>query len=423
MTLDQLFLRCVPYTPDRDAVATVDERYTYRDLSRCAASYKAAFTVAGLGAGDRLVALLDPGIEALASLCACSQLGIIWTPVSPEDPLTRIQAIVDALSPGGLVSGADGTILHDLRSRAAIGQLTPSGARWLRPLPGARKAPAPRQVIDSDAAYIVFGSGESRPLRGVVMTHGAACRLLQTLLLFNALPIGSIVASAATVASRLWILTAATALGNGGTIAVLPRSRWFRPRELALCLESCGAHQLNAAPVIWEQLAYEAEAELKEIRTLSALFSTGGPIRGDAARRLQLSCPDLRIMNAFGQSECLAYSFGDVTDPARMEMVSIGRGCDGMELLLLDADGRRVTTPRVPGELYVRAASLFTGYWNDPVGTSEALMPHPLLPETGERVLRTGDVAYFDEEGDFFFCGRRDSPAVREVCGATRSRF
>jgi acyl-CoA synthetase (AMP-forming)/AMP-acid ligase II len=45
------------------------------------------------------------------------------------------------------------------------------------------------------------------------------------------------------------------------------------------------------------------------------------------------------------------------------------------------------------------------GYWGDPRATAERFPPGPL---PGERVCRTGDLFRTDEDGFFYFVGRKD---------------
>src|SRR5437763_319100 len=78
--------------------------------------------------------------------------------------------------------------------------------------------------------------------------------------------------------------------------------------------------------------------------------------------------------------------------------VLIGRPIPCVELRLLDDGGEQVDDGD-PGEIVVRGANLFSGYWPD--GTDG--------PD-GDGWFRTGDVAYGDADGDLFLVDR-----VREL--------
>jgi fatty-acyl-CoA synthase len=53
------------------------------------------------------------------------------------------------------------------------------------------------------------------------------------------------------------------------------------------------------------------------------------------------------------------------------------------------------------GEIIVHGPQVMTGYWNRPEATAEAF-----VEIDGQRFLRTGDLAYVDDEGYFFFVDR-----------------
>jgi len=77
---------------------------------------------------------------------------------------------------------------------------------------------------------------------------------------------------------------------------------------------------------------------------------------------------------------------------------SIGRPIPGVELLLLDEHGEEVDEGD-PGEVVVRGANLFSGYWPDGTGGPDA-----------DGWFRTGDVAVADDDGDLYLVDR-----VREL--------
>jgi acyl-CoA synthetase (AMP-forming)/AMP-acid ligase II len=77
---------------------------------------------------------------------------------------------------------------------------------------------------------------------------------------------------------------------------------------------------------------------------------------------------------------------------------SCGKAAPGVEIKLFDDAGREVTEPNVKGELYVRAANIFTTYYK-----AEDKYREESLGE----YHTVGDVAYFDEEGYFYIADRK----------------
>lgn len=63
-----------------------------------------------------------------------------------------------------------------------------------------------------------------------------------------------------------------------------------------------------------------------------------------------------------------------------------------------DLSRRKELGANESGELWVRGPQVMRGYWRNPKATAETLTP--------DGWLRTGDIAYYDEEGKFFIAGR-----------------
>ncbi|MCU1595049.1 MAG: AMP-dependent synthetase and ligase, partial [Frankiales bacterium] len=74
---------------------------------------------------------------------------------------------------------------------------------------------------------------------------------------------------------------------------------------------------------------------------------------------------------------------------------SIGRPVPGIELKLLDESGSPVEEGD-PGEIVVRGANLFSGYWPDGADGPDA-----------DGWFATGDVAVLDDDGDLHLVDRR----------------
>jgi acyl-CoA synthetase (AMP-forming)/AMP-acid ligase II len=83
-------------------------------------------------------------------------------------------------------------------------------------------------------------------------------------------------------------------------------------------------------------------------------------------------------------------------DPAEKVVSTDGRVIPGWQLRIRTPDGREAE-PNEVGEIQVRGAALFHGYYERPDLTNEA------VPDGW---LRTGDLGYLDEDG-FLRCGGR----------------
>jgi len=90
-------------------------------------------------------------------------------------------------------------------------------------------------------------------------------------------------------------------------------------------------------------------------------------------------------------------------DEQRSKPGSCGRPAPGVQIRLYDAEGREVTKPGVPGEVYVHSPGNFETYYKARRGADDG--------RRGEFVT-VGDIAYRDEDGFFYICDRKSDMII-----------
>lgn len=105
-----------------------------------------------------------------------------------------------------------------------------------------------------------------------------------------------------------------------------------------------------------------------------------------------------RWIATYGQSEGTARMAWLPTEWAESKMGSIGRAVPNGEMFLIDGEGNTITEPNVQGEMCYRGKNVTMGYARQ----REDL----LLGDERNGFLKTGDLAYQDEDGCFYIVGR-----------------
>jgi amino acid adenylation domain-containing protein len=411
--LHEFLLAPALLTPEKPAVVEVvgDEAGTvsYRQLHRRVLEATAAIDELGLDMGERVILESDTSAAAIVTFLACSALGLPFVAVSPECPAERLRSIIDDTRPALYLQSADGR-RTGIPADVGTGSFGPDGVRIER-APGPRVRHR-REVCAADPAYLVFTSGTTGRPKGVVMSHRGILAFYRGMLHCGIAGPEARVASTAPFQFDFSLLDIGLAFGSGASVVPVPRAKLRWPRQFLRFLSDTGATQVNGAPSIWRAaLRHEPEllAELgSQIR--GVLFS-GEPFPLPELRRLHELLPLARVTNCFGSTESIACSFTDVPRPLPpdAERLSIGRAHKGAEMLLIDEEGEPIDRPDVLGQIHLRSAALFNGYWGDPEATDRALVPDPLSPRSGQKVFRTGDLAVRDHAGELYFVGRIDS--------------
>lgn len=72
-------------------------------------------------------------------------------------------------------------------------------------------------------------------------------------------------------------------------------------------------------------------------------------------------------------------------------------------------DHRELQSPRTLGNIFVAGVQISRGYINQPDATAKVFFPDPFFPEhPNERMYNTGDVGFWDADGNIHCCGRKD---------------
>lgn len=133
---------------------------------------------------------------------------------------------------------------------------------------------------------------------------------------------------------------------------------------------------------------------------LELLTQGGGKMPTDLNLKFAEYCRDngKRWIATYGQSECTARMTYLPAKWAVEKIGSIGIAVPNGELSLIDDEGNEIHTPHVEGEMCYRGKNVTMGY----ATTINDLQ----LGDERHGFNRTGDLAYFDEDGCYYIVGR-----------------
>ena len=133
---------------------------------------------------------------------------------------------------------------------------------------------------------------------------------------------------------------------------------------------------------------------------LELLTQGGGKMPTDLNTKFAEYCRDKgkRWIATYGQSECTARMAYLPAKWALDKVGSIGIAVPNGELSLIDTDGKLITTPNTEGEMCYRGKNVTMGYAREQADLA--------LGDERNGYIRTGDLAYFDEDGCYYIVGR-----------------
>lgn len=275
-------------------------------------------------------------------------------------------------------------------------------------------APAP-----DSAATIFYTSGSTGSPKGVVSSHRAILHAMLSRELGEATALvmaGHSVEEAelaptsrrdevALLSIPLFHVTASHAvyLASYRTQSTVISMHKWDPVEAAALVERERVTRLIAPPAVTHDLVRIAGSARRDLSSLRQVGGGGAARPPEQVRQLAATLTSAAPSTGWGMTE--TNSLGSAisgldyaTHPA-----SSGRCPPMMELRIVDDEGA-VAPPGVHGELQVRGAAMFSGYWRRPDADAESFV---------EGWFRTGDIAYLDDEGYLYIVDRLKDLVIR----------
>lgn len=383
--------------PDRPALVDVsaDRTLTWRDLDTAVDAEAHRLRAAGAAPGDRVVVRLPTGWRFCVTVFGALRAGCVATPVAPGAPGPELAHVLTDSAAALLVT--DGTTPPNLpEDAAAVPRLDPPTAGTT-----GTAEPFPAGGGGEDLAVLAYTSGTSGPPRGVMLPHRA--------LLANVEQCAALRPAPVTATDRVLIalpLFHLYGLGPGllqvaaaGATAVLLER--FDPDTALTVVERHRVSTVVGVPTMYAAwLALPEERLRTGFASVRLLTSGAAPLAPDLLRRMR-EATGLDVYEGYGLTES-APVLTTTLAGGRAKPGSVGRPLPGVQVRLVDVDGEPLPESAEigedeigPGLVSARGANLFLGYWPDGRGGPDE-----------EGWFRTGDVGYFDTDGDLHLVDR-----------------
>jgi len=400
-TQADLVSRAAAATPDRAAYVDDDGSLTWAQCDAGVGRVAAALQGRGAEAGDRVVIALPTGIPFVLAYFAASRAGLVAVPANPALTGRELGHVVADSGASVVVDGGTSGGLAAARelSGTVRGHLSASDVRRIA---GETDVPSIGQVtVDrDDLATMIYTSGTTGAPRGAMLTHRN--------LLANREQVGRIDPPPLVAEDVLYIGVPAYhiyGLGSGlcqvawaGATGVLADE--FHPAQSLETIARLGVTNLLGVPQMYAAWAGCDEALVRTgfagVRTASC---GAAPLDPRVAQALG-EVAGLTIWEGYGMTETApvltSTLVGRIAKPG-----SIGRALPGVEIQLRDLEDGSVIDNDDPdadhdtGEIVVRGANVFVGYWPDRGAGPDA-----------DGWFATGDIAYADSDGDLFLVDR-----------------
>jgi fatty-acyl-CoA synthase len=187
----------------------------------------------------------------------------------------------------------------------------------------------------------------------------------------------------------------------GAQLVCMPH---YRPSEALRLVKAAGVTILPGVPTMFAFELNHPDFDPADCASLRTGIMGGAPCPPELVCRVRQQM-GFNLLIGYGLTEASpAVTMTYLEDGPVTATETVGRPLDGIELKVIDADGRSLP-PGEEGELCVRGYNIMTGYWDDPQATAQVL--------DKEGWLHTGDLATIDPDGPVRIVGRKDEVIIR----------
>jgi malonyl-CoA/methylmalonyl-CoA synthetase len=384
-----------PKDPAAPCLILPDGRvWTYGDVDRASAKLAHLIVSLGLHPGDRVAAQVEKTPEALVLYLATLRAGLVFLPMNPAYQRHEVEYFLGDATPGLFVHRPQARELAtEVAKKTGTRrlELDDSGKGSLIEAAAAMSdtfATVPRQ--GSDLAAILYTSGTTGRSKGAMLTHANLAANAAVLhaywhfqpgdVLLHMLPTFHVHGLFVAVHTTLW---------NGSAMFFEPK---FDARRAMALLPQ--ATVFMGVPTFYVRLLAEPDFGRDACSSIRLFVSGSAPLLKETFDEFRTRTGHT-ILERYGMTEGGMFTSNPYGGERRGG--TVGFPLPGTEVRIVDDEGKPCP-PGVVGNIEVRGANVFVGYWRMPEKTKEEFTP--------DGWFRTGDMGQRDADGYVSIIGR-----------------
>jgi len=279
---------------------------------------------------------------------------------------------------------------------------------------GGAETPMP-QISPEDNATILFTSGSTGRSKGAYAEHrsvvqgamsyvGTVLVLVQMMTEAGTMPEGQ---PTAMVCVPLFHVTASVPLvlvsyAIGRKLVFL--NKWDAEEAMRL-IEKERVTYFVGVPLMSMEIYSHPNLDKYDLSSCVTMAAGGAPRPVEHVKRIKEKMGDGFPVIGYGLTETNGVGCSNQNENYLAKPDSTGRATPPIvDVAILDDDGNKMPQGE-RGEVCIRTAANFTGYWNNEEATKEAF--------TDDGYFRTGDIGYLDPEGYLFIVDRKKEIIIR----------
>ena len=375
----QLFEEQVLKTPDKAAVIACDKTLTYDELNKLSNRIANSLIEKGVKANDIVAFALPRNSYLIPVMFGILKSGAAYMPIDPDYPKDRIDYM-----------------LFDSNAKFYI---TESNLNEFI----ADNEENPKVKITSDNyCYCIYTSGSTGKPKGTLLYHKGIINLISDLSIYKDLSSCKTFGFMTTITFDVATQEIFTALLHGFTGVLFPEKKHTDIKEIVDTIEKQNVDVVNATPSYFDALTSTEENAVRVLKALKTVALAGEKFYLNSTVQKFISDNDIIFENQYGPVEL--HVIATATTLKDNDCNSIGKPIANNQAYILDKYNNPMPIGQT-GELCIAGDGVGAGYLNRPELTAEKFIDNPFGKG---KLYKTGDLAYWREDGNIVYVGRND---------------
>ena len=391
------FRNCSVKSAGNTALVSDTDIISYGDLNRLTDAL--ALELQSRGAGpEKIVALaFNRSFELVISLLAILKSGAAYLPIDVNTPTERLEFIFDDANPVVLLTSNDLVSRFKGLSRNILivekDQIDVSHAdKFVQP-----------SISANSLAYVIYTSGSTGNPKGCLLQHGTLRNRIAWMQSRYLIDSNDAVLQKTPYTFDVSVWEFVWPLAVGARLVIAKPGGHADPDYLHQCVKTHMVTVCHFVPSMFRH--FMNRLNTGKLSSLRYILFSGEALPYELMESGLNKLHGIQLHNLYGPTEATI----DVTAwecQLRPDgVVPIGKAIDNVEILLLD-DNLKPVSPDAQGEICIAGDALARGYLNRVELTAKAFV---IVPDTGKRIYRTGDLGQWLADGELRYLGRKDN--------------
>lgn len=405
-------------TPNKIAFADIEKEISYSHLVRKA---KAIGSVLCKKTNTRrpIPVFMDKGIDAITAFFGIVYAGCFYVMMDTKQPKIRLDHIMQTLNSDFILSSRKyqreienleyqnkviyiDDMLSDNLVEIQIDQLIDEEA-----LCEIRK-----NHIDIDPLYSIFTSGSTGVPKGVVVSHRSTIDFIDEFTATFDINVDDVVGNQAPWDFDVSVKDIYSTIAVGARMEIIPKQHFSMPVKLLDFLI-----ERKVTTIIWAVSAVCIISTLKGFdykvpKDIRKVMFSGEVMPIKHLNIWKQYLPKAKFVNLYGPTEITCNCTYHVIDKEYEvgDKIPIGKTFKNERVFLLDDENQLIEPNQSSalGEICISGTAVTLGYYNNWEQTNKAFVQNPLNSNYIEIIYRTGDLGYYNGEGELCFSSRKD---------------